>query len=417
MSGGALSQGFTESISAKAMFEKRIPLKTQSEAMASLTCEAIEVHFDLVFRQLMAVDQIADAWRRLRLCYRTKKGRTRENQAKIFVNEIFEYLKELDKLMVERLDYVDPSAVGSDKYTDQMEIEIEAFESAMSSFAMRPVRAFKELCPCAFAAGHQMATHISNRLNYAAREFEISGIVEEINCHADSRDVDFEDISRDFHKWYEFELDSYYSLLKIERARAIKFLIVNNSKLKLKISIPEPPVAPTTLPKLLVNIPKGKAGATEFHNWVAEVISYLAGESLRRQAREYRIYEGRKRIDLVFTNSAKDGFFQRLDQRLRVFAPFVFVECKNMQEDPQNPDFDQLIGRFSDKRGHFGLLVCRLIKNRKTVIQRARDVHTANRGTVIVLSADDLCKAFENIEDTRSAFEQLLDLRYNELIM
>jgi len=369
------------------MFEKRIPLKTQLEALANLNLDAIEVHFDLVVRQLVAVDQIADAWRRLRHCYRTTRGQSREKQARIFVKEIFLYLKELEKLMVERFDYVDPSAAGSDIYTDQMDVELDAFESAMASFAPRPLVALNSSCPCAFAAGRHIVEIVHNRLRLAERSFD--GNVEEINWHNSSKEIDFENISLDFPKWYEFRTDSYHTLLKIERARAVRFLIAHRSKLKLEATIPRRSIAPASLSKKLIEIPIGKTGAEAFHNWVADAIGYAA-PVLRRQAKEVRIDEGRKRIDLVYTNEAKDGFFHRLDQRLRIFAPFVFVECKNIRADPQNPDFDQLVGRFSDRRGHFGLLVCRAIKDRQVVTRRARDIREANRGTVIVLTGAEL---------------------------
>lgn len=393
------------------MFEKRIPLKTQLAAIADLSCESVEVHFDLVVRQLVAVSQIADAWRRLRHCYQTTNRKERKNRARELVDEIFLYLAEMERLVIERLDYVDPSTIGTDEYTDRMDVELEAFESAMAAFVARPVPALCSQFPCAFAAVRNVVECVQNRLRLAANAYD--GDVDGINWHENRDDIDFEDLTKDFPNWFDLKFDDFHALLRIERARMIKFLLVHASKLA---TARKDAALSSNAPLRLNTIPIGIAGATAFHHWVGDAITYACHHSLRRQAREYRIHEGRKRIDLVFTNMARTGFFHRLDQRLRVFAPFIFVECKNLRNDPTNQDFDQLAGRFSDRRGHFGFLICRTIKNRANAIRRARDIRDANRGVIIVVAADELAKTCGS-PTPESAFEDLIERRYHELIM
>lgn len=398
------------------MFEKRIPLKTHLEALKGLTFESLETHFDLVVRQLVGVSEIAEAWKRLRHCYRSMRGRKRELAARPIVEEIFRYVREVDKLLVERLDYLDPSAVGTDRHTERMDVELDAFHTAMATFAIRPVRALNVVSSSAFAASQSLIEVIHNRLLLAEREYR--GNVAALNWHPTDSDIDFEHLSKHYPQWFDFDFNYYHSLLVLERARATKFLLLHRHRLTGQSPTDDRSSPHTCSLPHFDSIPSGQAGATRFHNWVAQAITLLAPTSLRKQAREYRIDNGRKRIDLVFTNLAKEGFFHRLDSRLKVFAPFVFVECKNLAGDPKNPDFDQLTCRFSDRRGHFGLLVCRNVRNRRAATDRARDIRTSNRGMVIVLAADEIQRLIDQPPEQRfDRFESLLEQRYQELVM
>jgi hypothetical protein len=47
----------------------------------------------------------------------------------------------------------------------------------------------------------------------------------------------------------------------------------------------------------------------------------------------------RKRIDIMFSKSADDGFFPMLVQSHKILCPYIAVDCKNYSEDPNNPEF------------------------------------------------------------------------------
>lgn len=68
----------------------------------------------------------------------------------------------------------------------------------------------------------------------------------------------------------------------------------------------------------------------------------------------------------------------------------MFVECKNYGTELGNPELDQMIGRLSDQRGTFGVIVCRRLADRETFEQRCRDTAADGRGFIIVLTDDDL---------------------------
>jgi len=48
------------------------------------------------------------------------------------------------------------------------------------------------------------------------------------------------------------------------------------------------------------------------------------------------------------------------------------------------------MGRFSDKRGEFGIVVCRQVQNKDLMLKRCKDALNANRGRIFVLDDDDI---------------------------
>ena len=79
----------------------------------------------------------------------------------------------------------------------------------------------------------------------------------------------------------------------------------------------------------LKKIPAGKEHQSEYHNLIAAIMLRLFSPILKNPQLEYDINDGRKRIDIVFSNSQERGFFKELSNRYQIKAPYVFVECKN----------------------------------------------------------------------------------------
>lgn len=71
---------------------------------------------------------------------------------------------------------------------------------------------------------------------------------------------------------------------------------------------------------------------------------------------EKEIHDGRKHIDIMYDNISTTGFFDWLNRGYG--CPMIPVECKNYARDIENPELNQMIGRFSDHRGCVGIIVC-----------------------------------------------------------
>jgi hypothetical protein len=133
--------------------------------------------------------------------------------------------------------------------------------------------------------------------------------------------------------------------------------------------------------------------------------------------KEQEINEGRKRIDIVFNNGRRE-FFDNLVHLHRIKCPYVFFECKNYISDPENPELDQLVGRFSDKRGKFGMLICRHVKDRQKMLKRCRDIVNDNRNFILVLDDSDIkiLLEFRAREDFKG-LNSYLDSMFRKLVM
>jgi hypothetical protein len=108
---------------------------------------------------------------------------------------------------------------------------------------------------------------------------------------------------------------------------------------------------------------------------------------------ERPINDGRKRIDISFDNTADSGVFARLRQDPFLTCREVMIECKNYTHDLENPEIDQLIGRFDHRRGRFGIVMCRNIQDKKTLVKRCADAFRSQQGVVVVLTDADVTEA------------------------
>ncbi|WP_299636402.1 hypothetical protein [uncultured Ruegeria sp.] len=146
-------------------------------------------------------------------------------------------------------------------------------------------------------------------------------------------------------------------------------------------------------------IPAGSENATNYHRLATGICTFLFHPHLITPIKEYEQHEGRKRVDIVFTNAATEGFFQRRMAAPQTRSLSVFVECKNYTRSIQNPELDQLSGRFNLRRGKFGILMCRTMENRERVISGCRDTAIDDRGYMLPLEDADLIQMLEHVQD------------------
>ena len=145
----------------------------------------------------------------------------------------------------------------------------------------------------------------------------------------------------------------------------------------------------------LRQIPAGSEAANDFHDFILGALTEIFYPRLTNPTKEQKANEGRKRIDVVFNNSAESGFFSSLVNRHKFHCPYILIECKNYAEDPENPELDQLQGRFSRKRGNVGFLICRKVTDPEKMLKRLRDIVQHTEGLVIVLDDSDITDLLE----------------------
>ena len=166
----------------------------------------------------------------------------------------------------------------------------------------------------------------------------------------------------------------------------------------------------------LESIPSGNEHATEYHRTILGIMELLFYPSLSNPKIEKEIHDGRKRIDITFDNYAEVGFFSELWKNVN--CRFVMVECKNYSRDISNPEIDQLSGRFSPKRGQFGIAACRHVDDMNLFLARCTDTYKDDRGLIIPLTDDDFVSMLHNYpEQGFTTCERLLKNRLREVIL
>lgn len=121
-------------------------------------------------------------------------------------------------------------------------------------------------------------------------------------------------------------------------------------------------------------------------------LEFIFYPNLVNPRKEQPIHEGRKRIDIAYTNAAEHGLFRRVHAYHNITCIMVMVECKNFTSDPANPELDQLQGRFGANRGRLGIIVARRFVDRELFIARCRDTARDGRGYIIPLVDQDIIR-------------------------
>lgn len=152
----------------------------------------------------------------------------------------------------------------------------------------------------------------------------------------------------------------------------------------------------TQLLQAVTDTPTGHAYAEQYHSSVEALLGALLYPSLSMPEKEHEIHGGRKRIDISYANTAKDGFFSFLTHH-KIPAKYVFVECKNYGSEVGNPELDQISSRFSPLRGKFGILTCRSFRDKDLFLRRCRDTALDHRGFVVALDDNDIRRLVKDV--------------------
>lgn len=167
----------------------------------------------------------------------------------------------------------------------------------------------------------------------------------------------------------------------------------------------------------LTATPAGREAADAYHTLMVGVVSFIFFPSLIYPKKEAEINQGRKRIDITYTNGKVGGFFYRLSLDRDVKANVVHVECKNYSTEIANAEFDQLLGRFDPNRGKLGLLLFRRASDTDLILERARDAARAGQGIVLPLNDAFVLGALNKIaRRAREGIDGDLDRLYRAVI-
>lgn len=72
-----------------------------------------------------------------------------------------------------------------------------------------------------------------------------------------------------------------------------------------------------------------------------------------------------------------------------ISAPIIIIECKNYSNDIQTLEIDQLIGRFSARRGMFGIFTSRKFDNKQLILKRCEDTYMDSGNVIFPIEDTD----------------------------
>lgn len=150
----------------------------------------------------------------------------------------------------------------------------------------------------------------------------------------------------------------------------------------------EKPTDWNSLLNTVVSLGTGAEHAGAYEKSIEALLTALFYPDLVHPVYQHEIHQGRKRIDIKYTNMGGIGFFAWIAKHYTV--PQLFIECKNYAGEVANPELDQLSGRFGRSRGEVGFLVCRRFDNKARFEQRCRDTALDGRGYIVALDDEDL---------------------------
>nr|MBP3259216.1 hypothetical protein [Bacilli bacterium] len=158
----------------------------------------------------------------------------------------------------------------------------------------------------------------------------------------------------------------------------------------------------------LKNIPEGRENASRYHQIMIGIYELLLYPDLVNPRKEAEINDGRKRIDIIFSNIAEQGYFNYIPERINMSCPQLIIECKNYKDDLNNPELDQLAGRFSISRGQIGIASCRHLDNPELFFKRCADIYRDRHGFVIPITDNDIIRCLKKYDDAHTEFLVLL---------
>ncbi|WP_161627276.1 hypothetical protein [Nocardiopsis gilva] len=152
----------------------------------------------------------------------------------------------------------------------------------------------------------------------------------------------------------------------------------------------------------VLETPLGSDYANQYHSNIEALMTTLFYPQLSNPIKECEINEGRKRVDIRYTNTSDRGFFSWLRTH-QIPCKYIFMECKNYSRDLGNPELDQISSRFSPLRGTFGIISCRSFENKELFLKRCRDTALDQRGYIVLLDDSDLIELVESAVEALQA--------------
>lgn len=127
----------------------------------------------------------------------------------------------------------------------------------------------------------------------------------------------------------------------------------------------------------------GRRDANRYHDSIFTLVKFIFDWALEGFEMEYKMDNGRSRIDILSSNYASGGLFR--DFIHDYHARTVPMECKNYEADLGNEEFNQIMERLGPHTSHLGMVFCRTISDLPSVMNHLTDRWLRHQCMILLL--------------------------------
>lgn len=144
----------------------------------------------------------------------------------------------------------------------------------------------------------------------------------------------------------------------------------------------------------------GKADAYRYEELIHRVVEYVFRNNFKSSLiqDQYEISKGRQRIDIKANWSTSSPLKTIVVDEYGLKTSFVPIECKNYSGILGNKEFGQMVDRCDKRWRHFGMILCRKMKDKNKVLDQCND-RLSRHGYLITPFDDNDVKALLRLAD------------------
>jgi len=138
----------------------------------------------------------------------------------------------------------------------------------------------------------------------------------------------------------------------------------------------------------------GLRDAGRYHDLIFILVQFIFDWVLEGFEKEYRMDNGRSRIDIISSNYASGGLFRDFIDHYQ--ARTIPMECKNYGADLGNEEFNQIMERLGPHTSQLGMVFCRTISDLPSMMNHLTD-RWLRHHCMILLFDDELVKMLTHL--------------------
>ncbi len=164
-------------------------------------------------------------------------------------------------------------------------------------------------------------------------------------------------------------------------------------------------------------LPTGAKTASTFEQLILRAMTLLSWPYLTYPIVQRILHSGIQRVDIEFSNAAKEGFWWNMRHDSKIRCRVLQIECKNYNMEMGNKEFAQIIQRLSPERSRLGFIFYRKSEFKDSLKKRQQAALHDNQGYVITISDEEIVDLLSFDSSARDeVVNAFFDRKFRDLI-